>query len=140
MSRHTLQFLRPYLKHSTQSAVKPELARAYCAFQRRFAHSVAADAYTGRHDVEKQKRLEQLRQMRDLSEYHPRLAHDTNGERLSLKGFHERYEGSLKDRTDESVSVFGMVTSLNDAGHIADNSRQGASVAQDGFQADVPRH
>lgn len=111
MSRPTLQFLRPYLTRGVEPAVRPELARAYCAFQRRFAQTIAADAYLGRHDVEKQKRLEQLRKLKDLGEFHPRLAHDAHGERMSLKVFNEKYESLVKDHVGEPVTVFGMVAS-----------------------------
>ncbi|KAL5378165.1 hypothetical protein DPSP01_009276 [Paraphaeosphaeria sporulosa] len=111
MSRPTLHFLRPYLKRGLQPAVKPELASAYCAFQRRSAQTIAADAYTGRHDVEKQKRLEQLRKMKPLGEYHPRLVNHTNGEHMSLKDFHAQYEGMTGLRGDR-VSVFGRVRSV----------------------------
>ncbi|KAJ4358302.1 mitochondrial lysine-tRNA synthetase [Didymosphaeria variabile] len=111
MSKSTLHFLRPYLNRGIQSAVKPDLARAYCAFQRRFAQTIAADAYTGRHDVEKQKRFEQLRRMKPLGEYHPRLAHHANGEHMSLKEFYTQYE-ELPDSVSDRVSVFGRVRSV----------------------------
>ncbi|KAF1971633.1 lysyl-tRNA synthetase [Bimuria novae-zelandiae CBS 107.79] len=112
MSRPTLHFLRPYLTRGIQPAVKPELAGAYCAFQTRSAHTFAADAYTGRHDVEKQKRLVQLRKNSDLGEYHPRLAHNANGERLSLRDFNNRHQELPKDAAGEPVSVFGRVRSV----------------------------
>ncbi|KAJ4292760.1 mitochondrial lysine-tRNA synthetase [Kalmusia sp. IMI 367209] len=111
MSRPTLHFLRPYLNRGIQPAVKPELARAYCAFQRRFAQTIAADAYTGRHDVEKQKRLEQLRNMKPLDEYHPRLVHHANGEHVSLRDFLSKYE-DISAIVNERTSVFGRVRSV----------------------------
>lgn len=128
MSRPTLHFLRPYLNRGLQPTVKPELARAYVAFQKRFAQTIAADAYTGRHDVEKQKRLEQLRKMKPLGEYHPRLAHHANGEYLSLKDFHAQYE-KLPDSVAERVSVFGMLALLGGGVFGADNVRQSSISA-----------
>ena len=137
MSRPTLHFLRPYLTRGIEPAVKPELARAYCAFQRRFAQTIAADAYTGRHDVEKQKRLEQLRKMKSLGEFHPRLAHDANGERVSPKVFNEKYKTLENTQVGERVSVFGMLVFSTDAAHGANIARQGAISAHAGLQADV---
>jgi len=106
MSRPTLRFLRPYLTRGFQSAAKPEVARAYSAIQRRFAHASTADAYTGRHDVEKQKRLDQLREMKPLDQYHPRLVHADSEEFLSLRDFVSKYE-SIQETAPELVSVFG---------------------------------
>jgi lysyl-tRNA synthetase class 2 len=123
MSRPTLQFLRPYLNRGLQPTVKPKLAHAYCAFQKRFAQTIAADAYTGRHDVEKQKRLEQLRKMKPLGEYHPRLVHHANGEHISLKDFHAQYE-ELPANSDDRVSVFGTIGFSCHMKQSVDNVRQ----------------
>lgn len=114
MSKTSLPFLRPYLHRGLQPIVKPELARAYCAFQRRFAQTIAADAHSGRLDVEKHKRLEQLRKMKPLEEYHPRMVNHANGEHASLRDFHSRYE-SISETAHDRVSVFGTVHHILEA-------------------------
>ena len=106
MSRPALNFLHPYLQQASRSA-RPEHVRAYLSVQRRFTQSIAADAYTGPHDVEKQKRLEQLSKVRPLSDYHPRLVHPANAESLSVRDFNAKYDGIQETETDV-VSVFGM--------------------------------
>lgn len=107
MSRHSLQFLRPYLSGSFRPLAKPEHARIYCAIQRRFAQTASIDAYNGPHDVEKQKRLDQLQNARPLGEYHPRLIHDVGVETLSVRDFNSKYE-AVQDTQPDLVSVFGM--------------------------------
>lgn len=104
MSRPALSFLRPFL--SPAGTIKPEHARAYLSIQRRFTQSLA-DNYTGIHDVEKHKRLEQLRTVRALDTYHPRLVHPQDAESLSLRDFNVKYE-SLEETAAEAASVFGM--------------------------------
>jgi lysyl-tRNA synthetase class 2 len=105
MSR-PLSFLRPYLYQSTRP-LRAEHARAYLSVQRRFAQTIAAAEYTGPHDVEKQKRLEQLAKVKPLGDYHPRLRHPTGAEILSLRDFNAKYEG-IQDTRPDVVSVFGM--------------------------------
>jgi lysyl-tRNA synthetase class 2 len=107
MSRPALNFLRPYL-HQASRSVRPEHARVYLAVQRRFAQSLAADAYTGPHDVEKQKRLEHLGKVKPLSEYHPRLVHPADAHNLSIRDFNAKYDG-IQETKEELVSVFGRV-------------------------------
>lgn len=106
MSRLSFSFLRPYLSPTFRPRTKPEHARVYCAIQRRFAQTTA-EAYTGPHDVEKQKRLDQLQKARNLGEYHPRLSHTPGVESLSVRDFTAKYE-SIKDTQSDTVSVFGM--------------------------------
>ena len=106
MSRPALNFLRPYL-HQTGRTLRPEHAQAYLSVHRRFAQSIAADAYTGPHDVEKQKRLEQLSKVKPLGDYHPRLVSSASAESLSLRNFNAKYDGIEETQTDV-VSVFGM--------------------------------
>jgi lysyl-tRNA synthetase class 2 len=106
MSRPALTFLRPYLHQASRSS-RQDHVRAYLSVQRRFTQSIAADAYTGPHDVEKQKRLEQLSKVKPLGDYHPRLVHLANAESLSLRDFNAKYDGIQETETDV-VSVFGM--------------------------------
>ncbi|KAI4925911.1 uncharacterized protein J4E92_006647 [Alternaria infectoria] len=110
MSRPVLNFLRPYL-HQASRSVKPEYARAYLAVQRRFAQSLAADTYTGPHDVEKQKRLEHLGKVKPLGDYHPRLVHSADAQNLSIRDFNAKYDG-VQETKEDLVSVFGRVRSV----------------------------
>ncbi|KAH4208853.1 hypothetical protein HBI73_070710 [Parastagonospora nodorum] len=110
MSRPALSFLRPYLRQSARS-IRPEHARVYLSIQRRFAQSIAADEYTGPHDVEKQKRLEQLKRAKPLDDYHPRLHRSPDVESLSIRDFNARYEG-IQETKPELVSVMGRVRSV----------------------------
>jgi lysyl-tRNA synthetase class 2 len=105
MTRTSLAFLRPYLSQSTR-ILKPEHARAYLSLQRRSAQTLA-DAYTGPHDVEKQKRLGQLKTVKPLGDYHPRLVRPTGAENLPPRDFNAKY-ASIKDTTHDVVAVFGM--------------------------------
>ena len=105
MVRTSVTFLRPYLSQATRT-IKPEHARAYLSLQRRSTQTLA-DAHTGPHDVEKQKRLEQLRNVKPLGDYHPRLVHPTGAENLALRDFNAKY-GRIKATTHDVVSVFGM--------------------------------
>lgn len=109
MSRTSLNFLRPYLYRAT-TPVKPEYARAYVSVQRRFAQTVAAENFTGPHDVEKQKRLEQLKKIKPLGDFHPRLVYPDGAESLSLRDFNAKYDG-IQETKPDVVSVFGK--SLN---------------------------
>ncbi|KAF2820725.1 class II aaRS and biotin synthetase [Ophiobolus disseminans] len=114
MSKLSLSFLRPYLFQATRP-LKAEHARAYLSVQRRFAQSIAADDYTGPHDVEKQKRLEQLRRVKLLGDYHPRLQYPPDAEKLSLRDFNAKYE-AIKDTQPDVVSVLGRVRSVRSLG------------------------
>ena len=105
MSRPALNFLRPYLQQASRPLI-PEHARAYLALQKRFTQSVAADAYTGPYDVEKQKRLEHLAKVKPLGEYHPRLVHSSDAHNLSIRDFNAKYDGIQQTEADV-VSVFG---------------------------------
>ena len=109
MSRPSLHFLRPYLYRGFAPTPKPEAARAYGAIQRRFAQTRAADAYTGPHDVEKQKRLDQLQKVKPLGDYHPRLQHSAGADSLSIRDFVSQYE-AVQETKLERVSIFGMFT------------------------------
>ncbi|KAL6706431.1 mitochondrial lysine-tRNA synthetase [Coniothyrium glycines] len=110
MSRPALSFLRPYLSRATTS-LKPEYARAYLSIHRRFIQHDATEEYTGPHDVEKQKRLEQLKRLKPLNDHHPRLTHAHGIERLSLREFNAKYEG-ISEKASDVVSVFGRVRSV----------------------------
>ncbi|RMZ67433.1 hypothetical protein GMOD_00001354 [Pyrenophora seminiperda CCB06] len=109
MSRPALNFLRPYLRGSRTP--RPEHARAYLALQKRFTQSVAADAYTGPYDVEKQKRLDHLAKVKPLADYHPRLVHASAVHNLSIRDFNAKYHGIQETQTDV-VSVLGRVRSV----------------------------
>ncbi|KAH8728304.1 hypothetical protein GQ44DRAFT_702119 [Phaeosphaeriaceae sp. PMI808] len=108
MSRPSLGFLRPYLYQAARP-LKVEHAQAYLSVQRRFAWSVAADGYTGPHDVEKKKRLDQLSSIKPLENFHPRLRHATGAERLTLGDFNAKYQ---EDTKPDLVSVLGRVRSV----------------------------
>jgi lysyl-tRNA synthetase class 2 len=108
MSRPSLRFLRPYLYRGLGPVPKPEAARAYGAIQRRFAGTRGADAYTGPHDVEKQKRLDQLQKLKPLSDYHPRLQHSAGIPHLPIRDFTSQYE-AIQETKSERVSVFGTL-------------------------------
>lgn len=110
MSRPALGFLRPYLGRAAQP-LKREHARAYLSIQRRFAQTIAADDYAGPHDVEKQKRLEQLRKVKSLGDYHPRLVHPADAQSLSLRDFNAQYD-AIQETQPDVVSVFGRVRSV----------------------------
>ncbi|KAH7396467.1 hypothetical protein BKA66DRAFT_455227 [Pyrenochaeta sp. MPI-SDFR-AT-0127] len=110
MSRTSLTFLRPYLSQATRS-FRPAPAQAYLAIHKHFAYSTTSGDYTGPHDVEKQKRLEQLSKVKPLGQYHPQLIHRTGTKYLSLRDFDARYEGIQETQSDH-VSVLGRVRSL----------------------------
>lgn len=114
MSRPLLPFLRPYLYPGFQTPSAPAAARAYRAVQRRFAQRLApsasagpSNAYDGPYDVEKQKRLDQLRKVKPLGEYHPRLRTTPNTQSLSVPDFNSKY-GGIQETGADMVSVFGM--------------------------------
>ncbi|KAF2273477.1 class II aaRS and biotin synthetase [Westerdykella ornata] len=111
MAQYSFRFLRPYLSTSFRPLRNPEHARVYLSVQRRFAQTASVDAYTGPHDVEKQKRLEQLKKAKPLAEYHPRLEHGTGVERISVREFNSRYE-KVQDTQPDVVSVIGRVRSV----------------------------
>ncbi|KAF3034970.1 hypothetical protein E8E11_004361 [Didymella keratinophila] len=113
MSRPSLQFLRPYLYRSTP-CLKPQHARAYLSVQRRLEHTTA-DTFTGPHDVEKQKRLDQLKNVKPLGDYHPQLVYPTGAEALSLRDFNARF-ADIQETKTENVSVFGRVRSVRLSG------------------------
>jgi lysyl-tRNA synthetase class 2 len=123
MSR-SLSFLRPYLYRSIRP-LRADHARAYLSVQRRLTHSIAADDYTGPHDVEKQRRLEQLAAVKPLGDYHPRLRHAHGAESISLGDFNARYSDIVDTRPD-AVSVFG--TSSLDTLYSSRSQRQEGSV------------
>ncbi|KAJ4316498.1 mitochondrial lysine-tRNA synthetase [Neodidymelliopsis sp. IMI 364377] len=113
MSRPALHFLRPYLYRGTRT-LKPQQAQAYLSVQRRFKQTTA-DAFTGLHDVEKQKRLDQLKNIKPLGEYHPQLVYPAGAESLSLRDFNAKYADVQETKTD-NVTVFGRVRSVRLAG------------------------
>ncbi|KAF2707276.1 class II aaRS and biotin synthetase [Pleomassaria siparia CBS 279.74] len=111
MSRVSLPFLRPCLSRGFQPIARPEHAHVYQSIQRRFAQTASNDAYTGPHDVEKQKRLDQLRKMQPLSDYHPRLEHRPGVKKMSTREFQTTYS-SLQNTNPTVVSLLGRVTSV----------------------------
>jgi len=138
MSRLCLGFLRPYLCPAAWPR-KPEHANAYLSVQRRLATTVAAEDYIGPHDVEKQKRIEQLKRVRPLDAYHPSLSHAAGVERLSLRDFNVKYH-SIQETQNEVVSVLGMPRVLVCGLCESDMARKGALRARAGLQATVPRY
>ncbi|KAJ4338796.1 mitochondrial lysine-tRNA synthetase [Didymella glomerata] len=113
MSRPSLQFLRPYLYRNT-SCLRPQHAQAYLSVQRRLKHTTA-DAFTGPHDVEKQKRLDQLKNVKPLGDYHPQLVYPGGAEALSLRDFNARF-ADIQETKTENVSVFGRIRSVRLSG------------------------
>jgi lysyl-tRNA synthetase class 2 len=107
MSRPSLSFLRPYLYPSAR-CLRADHARAYLSVQRRFSQ-IAAEKHTGPHDVEKQKRLEQLGRVKALDNYHPRLQQPSGAEKLSIRDFNAKYE-AIEETKPEMVSVLGTKT------------------------------
>lgn len=138
MSRPSLAFLRPYLYRALGPVPKPEAARAYGAIQRRLAQTYAADTYTGPHDVEKQKRLEQLRKVKPLGDYHPRLQHPAGLEHLSVRDFNTKYE-AIRETQPEIISVFGTKIKMHMLAKI-DTVRKGTVSPAARFETDVPRY
>ncbi|KAF2033033.1 lysyl-tRNA synthetase [Setomelanomma holmii] len=110
MSKMSLPFLRPYLQQAVRP-LRPEHARAYLAFQRRFVQTINADDFTGPHDVEKQKRLERLKTVKPLGDYHPRLHHHIHTSPLSLRDFYARYD-AIQETKEDVVTVLGRVRSV----------------------------
>lgn len=113
MSRPSLHFLRPYLYRGTRT-LRPQHAQAYLSVQRRFQQTTA-DAFTGPHDVEKQKRLDQLKNIKSLGHYHPQLVYPAGAEALSLREFNARF-ADIQETKAENVSVFGKSVH-NDSKH-----------------------
>lgn len=113
MSRPSLQILRPYLSRST-SCLKPQYAQVYLSVQHRLKHTTS-DAFTGPHDAEKQKRLDQLKNIKPLGDYHPQLVYPAAAEALSLRDFNARF-ADIHDTKTENVSVFGRVRSVRLSG------------------------
>ncbi|KAF2017794.1 class II aaRS and biotin synthetase [Aaosphaeria arxii CBS 175.79] len=116
MSRPSLQFLRPCLSRSFRPLLRVEHARVYTAVQWRLAHS-ASDSFLGPHDVEKQKRLDQLRNVKPLEQYHPRLTHAPGLDRLTIREFNSKYD-TIQETQSDLVSLFatGRVRSVRLAG------------------------
>ncbi|EUC47767.1 hypothetical protein COCMIDRAFT_3247 [Bipolaris oryzae ATCC 44560] len=110
MSKPAFSFLRPYL-HGASRSLKPHQAQAYIALQRRFVQNIAADTYIGPHDVEKQKRLDQLAKVKPLGDYHPRLVYSAHVQNLSVRDFNAKYH-DISETTSDVVSVLGRVRSV----------------------------
>lgn len=138
MSRPYLGFLRPYLCRVAWPH-KPEHARAYRSVQKRLATTVAAEDYIGPHDVEKQRRIEQLKRAKPLGAYHPRLSPAAGIERLSLHEFNTKYH-SIQHTQNQLVSVFGMRRMLAPPRRESDRVRKGALCASAWLQAAIPRY
>ncbi|OAL47275.1 class II aaRS and biotin synthetase [Pyrenochaeta sp. DS3sAY3a] len=114
MSRNSLAFLRPYLQRASRP-LRPEHARAYLSIQKRYTQSVAIDDFTGPHDVEKQKRLEQLRKEKPLADYHPKLVYPSGSANVSLSEFNAKYEG-IQETAKDVVTTLGRVRSVRTLG------------------------
>ncbi|KAF1914156.1 hypothetical protein BDU57DRAFT_549393 [Ampelomyces quisqualis] len=114
MTRPSLSFLRPYLC-PTSRPVRAEHARVYLSIQQRFAQSLAAEHYTGPLEVEKKRRLEQLKRVKPLGEYHPRLSQTASAEKLTLRDFNATY-AAIEETRPDVVSVFGRIRSVRTLG------------------------
>ncbi|KAK7520464.1 hypothetical protein IWZ03DRAFT_138844 [Phyllosticta citriasiana] len=102
------RFLRPYLQRSVRRTVKPDHARAYIAFQRRFASkdsSKAVPAYTTNDFA---KRSKQLEEAGDLNRYYPLNPSFSNTR--TARQIREEFQALANDeiRRDVTVTVFGM--------------------------------
>jgi hypothetical protein len=98
--------------------------------------TINADHYTGPHDVEKQKRLEQLKTVKPLGNYHPRLRHSTSAPPLSLRDFNAKYDG-IQETKPDVVTVFGMFCSSDTDLSDTNKARQGALGTDPQRQATV---
>lgn len=100
--------LRPYLHRTLQRSVRPEHARAYLSFQRRFTQTStkSSDATNVTHDYE--KRVKQLEQAGDLGAHYP--LNPRKDDRTTARRVHEVFVGLKNDqvRTDVTVTVLGM--------------------------------
>ena len=67
---------------------------------------MAAEDYTGPHEVEKQRRLEQLKKFKPLGEYHPRFSQPTSAEKLTIREFNAKY-AAIEGRRPDVVAVLG---------------------------------
>lgn len=94
--------------------------------QRRFKQSTA-DAFTGPHDVEKQKRLDQLKNIKSLDDYHPQLVYPADAEALSLRDFNAKF-AEIQETEAENVSVFGKISGSNADSFILTRSGRVRSV------------
>ncbi len=108
MTRTILPFLCPWINRTTRS-LKPEHAGAYISLQRRCTQSLASQHFTGPHDVEKQKRLDQLSKVKPLDNYHPRLVSSDGAAYRQFSAFNQKY-GGINGRSDDLVSMLGMVS------------------------------
>lgn len=135
MSKRAITFVRPYLRGTIQRP-RSELGQACPSIQRRFRQTIAAEDFIGSHDVEKQKRLEQLKKVKPLADYHPRLDRPVGTRSLSLREFNTEYNG-IEAMQDDVLSVFGTICGSDDV-IWADNVRKGAISAIIGLKVDVP--
>lgn len=72
---------------------------------------MAAEDYTGPHEVEKQRRLEQLKKFKPLGEYHPRFSQPTSAEKLTIREFNAKY-AAIEGRRPDVVAVLGRIRSV----------------------------
>jgi lysyl-tRNA synthetase class 2 len=67
---------------------------------------LAAEDHIGPHEVEKQRRLEQLKKFKPLGEYHPRLSQPASAEKLTIREFNAKY-AAIEGRRPDVVAVLG---------------------------------
>ena len=107
MSRYALNSLRPYLSPGFRPCLKSEHVRVYVAAKRCLSRTPPNYASTDNQHVQKGKRLDHLKSVKPLDEYHPRLEYRPNVERLSPGEFVSKYD-SIQDVQLDQVVVFGM--------------------------------
>ncbi|CAI6339357.1 unnamed protein product [Periconia digitata] len=111
MTRSSLAFLRPYLSHAIAPRYTPDAVRVYCAVQKRFTSQGVTKEHEGPVDVGKQKRLDQLRNLKPLGAFHPRLGSQIDVEPLSVQSFYSKH-GHVEKTVPDLVSVLGRVRSI----------------------------
>ncbi|KAK8245989.1 hypothetical protein IWZ00DRAFT_511513 [Phyllosticta capitalensis] len=112
----TCRFLRPYLFRSIRRTVKPDHAKAYLAFQRRFASKDSAKAVPANTTNDFAKRVKQLEDAGKLDSYYPlnpRLSNIRTAQQI-----HEEFQALANDEVsrDTTVTVFGRVLSRRASG------------------------
>ncbi|KAF2638464.1 class II aaRS and biotin synthetase [Massarina eburnea CBS 473.64] len=107
MNRTPLPFLRPYLYGGLSPRARPEVARAYNAVRTRTLAALSSESL-GPLPVEKQIRIDTLRNHRPLASYHPRLEEvSSDSTAIPLRDFISKYE-RIQETQPELVDVFGQ--------------------------------
>ncbi|KAK8162551.1 hypothetical protein IWX90DRAFT_435747 [Phyllosticta citrichinensis] len=110
------RFLRPCLHPSLRRTVKPDHAKAYIAFQRRFASQHTAKDVPANTTNDFTKRVKQLEESGDLDKYYPLNPSVFNSR--TAQQIREEFQALANDeaRRDITVTVFGRVLSRRASG------------------------